>query len=78
MTQTPSAAADYDRYLLDTARQLASLRDLNGMRLWLATRGDPASEAEGHIVYGHILGRLQATTAELVRWLERIPEAHRG
>lgn len=68
----------YDHYLLTRARELSQLNDLHSMRLWLAAHGDPVSEDQGHVVYGYILGRLQATTAELVRWLERIPEADRG
>jgi len=73
-----NAAAAYDANLLNTARELASLKDIESMRLYLAAHGDPVSEDPGHVVFAYITGKLAATTLELVRWLDRIPEANRG
>jgi hypothetical protein len=48
------------------------------MREYLArTDGTYLDSDYAHVAY-MILGRLQATAAELVRWLDRIPEEHRG
>jgi hypothetical protein len=78
MTQIYDAAAEYDRHLLDTARALCALSTPTDMREYLASIGTPAPAADpSHVAY-LILGRLQATAAELVRWLDRIPEAHRA
>ena len=79
MTQIRDYAAEYDQHLLTKARQLAGLHDVTQMRRWLAEHDDEdAAGMDASSVYAYILGRLQATTAELVRWVERIPETHRG
>jgi hypothetical protein len=79
MTQIYDAAAEYDRQLLDQARALCALSTPSDMREYLATYGNgyAANITSDTCVY-YILGRLQAVTAELVRWIDRIPEAHRG
>ena len=82
MTQIHDAAAAYDQALLDKARTLASLHDIPQMRAYLTDLGvwpdETVTELDASVVAAYVLGRLQATTAELVRWLERIPAAHRG
>jgi len=81
MTQIRDYAAEYDQHLLTKARQLAELHDLPQMRAYLVELGqcpDLVASLASAVVASLVLGRLQATTLELVRWLERIPEAHRG
>jgi hypothetical protein len=74
----PTAAQTYDTYLLNLARELAALSDTDAMRAWLAGHGTDTSREDQGTVYARILGRTQAALDELTRWVERIPEAHRG
>jgi len=79
MTQTYDAAAEYDRHLLDTARALCALSTPTDMREYLAIRGDAyARNLDSTTSVYYVLGKLQAVTAELVRWIDRLPEAHRA
>jgi len=70
-----NAAADYDAALLDKARELIALKDIPQMRRWMIELGgfafDNVAKMDTALVEAYILGRLQATTAELVRWIER-------
>ena len=82
---TTSAAADYDRQLLDKARQLAALNTWEDRQQWLCENSpagswaaDIAASGDDATIRAYISGVTKATLAELVRWLERIPEAHRG
>ena len=70
--------AEYYRRIRTDVRELSQLRDIDSMRLWLASRGNPASEDAGHLVFAHILGILQAKSAELVAWADRIAGDYRG
>jgi len=78
----PDAAAAYDQQLLDKARTLANLHDIPQMRAYLTDLGvwpdETVTELDASVVAAYVLGRLQATTMELVRWLDRIPAEHRG
>jgi hypothetical protein len=71
---------EYDARTLTRARELTELRTTEDMLLWIyANHGstiirddDPPS------IRAYIHGVTKATLAELVRWVERIPEANRG
>ena len=73
-------AAEYDAHLLAKARELASLRTTDQMLAWIqATHGSSIiREDDPSSIRAYILGVTKATLGELTRWLERIPEAHRG
>jgi len=82
---TTSAAADYDRQLLDKARQLAALNTWSDRQRWLKEHSEPgtwahdiAASGDDATIRAYISGVTKATLAELVRWIERIPEANRG
>jgi hypothetical protein len=68
----------YDEHLLSFARELAGLKDLTDMRRWMADHDVIIPGADVTTVYAYILGRTMGTMTELARWVERIPEAHRG
>jgi len=78
--ETPDAAAAYDTALLNKARSMSKLDSTEDMRAWLASQDWSAGYADRsyEVVQAAVFGQLKAVTAELVRWLERIPEAHRG
>ena len=71
---------EYDARTLTQARELSQLRTTPEMIAWIrANHGstiirddDPPS------IRAYIHGVTKATLAELVRWVERIPEANRG
>jgi hypothetical protein len=70
--------ADYDQHLLDMARTATEARTVQDRRAWLAERGDWNAEGPDVVVDAAFMGRAMAVMAELVRWIDRIPEAHRG
>jgi len=73
-------AAEYDAHLLAKARELAGLRTTGDMLTWIqANHGSSIiNEDDPSSIRAYILGVTKATLGELTRWLERIPEAHRG
>jgi hypothetical protein len=73
-------AAEYDARLLRQARELAGLRTTGDMLAWIrANHGSSIiNEDDPSSIRAYILGVTKATLGELTRWLERIPEAHRG
>ena len=85
MTQIRDYAAEYDQHLLTKARQLAGLTTSEDRREWLLDHSghDPwgtelAAGGNDTLISAYLFGMTKATLGELVRWLERIPEAHRG
>jgi len=74
------AGAEYDAHLLAKARELASLTTTEEMITWIrANHGSTIiNENDPAGIRAYILGVTKATLAELVRWVERIPEANRG
>jgi len=85
MTQIRDYAAEYDQHLLTKARQLAGLNTSEDRRAWLLSHtendswgAEIAAEGDDGIISAYLFGITKATLGELVRWLERIPEAHRG
>jgi len=71
---------EYDAHLLAKARELASLTTTEEMITWIrANHGSTIiNENDPAGIRAYILGVTKATLAELVRWVERIPEANRG
>jgi len=85
MTQIRDYAAEYDQHLLTKACQLAGLTTSEERRAWLLdhTENDSwgseiAAAGDDGIISAYLSGITKATLGELVRWLERIPKAHRG
>ena len=73
-------AAEYDAHLLAKARELASLTTTEEMLTWIRDHHGSSiiNEDDPSSIRAYILGVTKATLGELTRWLERIPEAHRG
>ena len=73
-------AAEYDAHLLAKARELASLTTTEEMLTWICDHHGSSiiNEDDPSSIRAYILGVTKATLGELTRWLERIPEAHRG
>jgi len=85
MTSIHDAAAAYDAALLTKARQLASLNTTEDRQAWLRQHSEPgtmgAQIADGTdwgLIRAYVDGITKAVLGELVRWLDRIPEEHRG
>jgi hypothetical protein len=73
-----TAAQTYDTYLLAKAHEFYELKDLTAMKAWMDANNVVIPGADVTTVYGYFLGRVQQVAIELARWVERIPEAHRG
>ena len=73
-----TALKTHDELLLSRAHEFYELKDLTAMRAWMDANDVVIPGADILTVYGYFLGRVQQVAIELARWVERIPEAHRG